>query len=386
VDVRRCGVTLPTQPKIKGDGGQLPDLSTPQNKRLLLVAFAILVVGWVLWHARGALGPFLVGAVIAYLLAPIVEFIHQTMRLPVRFSGLSRAIAVIITYALVLLILVAAGYYLIPPLVSQTNQFIDNTPTYVDDVRVEMNRLNQYYEENLPEVVRTNIESNLDTVGSQLATTVRAAMKVTFSAVGTVIGFVAGLAVLPLWLFYVLKDQRRGIIWFYNLWPESWRADVREVVGIIDRILSAYIRVQLFLGVLIGVTTGVAMWLIGLNQAIALGLFAGIFELVPVLGPWLAFLVAALVTLATDPSKIPLVAIAFFGIQQLENTFLVPKLQGDALRINPAIIMMLLVIGGSVWGLVGVIVIVPITAALRDVFVYLYHRTDEPPEVSIEEV
>jgi predicted PurR-regulated permease PerM len=138
--------------------------------------------------------------------------------------------------------------------------------------------------------------------------------------------------------------------------------------------------------VLIGVTTGVAMWLIGIQPAIVLGLFAGLFELVPVLGPWLAFFTAGLVTLATQPDKIFLVALAFFGIQQLENTFLVPKLQGTALRINPAIIMMLLVIGGSLWGLAGLIVVVPLTAALRDVFVYLYHRTDEPPEVSIKEV
>jgi predicted PurR-regulated permease PerM len=126
------------------------------------------------------------------------------------------------------------------------------------------------------------------------------------------------------------------------------------------------------------------MWVIGIHPAIVLGLFAGVFELVPVLGPWIAFLVAAIVTLATDPGRIFLVALAFLGIQQLENTFLVPKLQGDALRINPAIIVMLLAIGGSLWGLVGLIIVVPFTAVLRDIFVYLYRRaSDLPPAESI---
>jgi predicted PurR-regulated permease PerM len=144
--------------------------------------------------------------------------------------------------------------------------------------------------------------------------------------------------------------------------------------------------VQLFLGVVIGIVTGVAMWVIGIRQAIVLGLFAGLFELVPVLGPWIAFIVAATVTLATDPDRIFLVALAFLGIQQLENTFLVPKLQGDALRINPAIIVMLLAIGGSLWGLVGLIVVVPVSAVFRDVFVYLYHRaSDLAPADSIPE-
>jgi predicted PurR-regulated permease PerM len=331
----------------------------------------------VLWHARGALTPFAVGAVIAYLLVPVVEFIQRMIRLPARFSSLSAALAVIVTYLIVLLILAVAGYFLIPPLIDQTNQFVNNAPSYVTDAQVELDNLNQLYQDSVPDVVRTNLQNNFDAIKTQLTNTGKAALKITFNAVGTLIGFVAGLALLPLWLFYVLKDQRKGMIWFYNLWPEDWRDDVRAIVGIVDTMLATYIRVQLFLGVLIGLTTGIVMWLIGIKQAIVLGLFAGLFELIPVLGPWLAFVVAAVVTLATDPGRILLVGLAFLGIQQLENTFLVPKLQGDALRINPAIIVMLLAIGGSLWGLVGLIVIVPLTAVLRDVFLYLYHRIDD---------
>ncbi len=358
----------------------MPDLSSPQAKRLMLVGAASLVVGWVIWHARGALAPFLVGAIIAYLLAPIVDVIERHLRLPGLFSGLSSALSVIITYLVALAIIVVSGYYLIPPLIKQINQFSNNFPTYVTEAKIQLDKLNSFYQQNVPEIMRTNIENNLNTVGSQVSDAVRAAMKVTFSAVSTLIGFIAGLALLPLWIFYVLKDQRRGMALFYNLWPEDWRDDVREIVGIVDRILSAYIRVQLFLGVLIGVTTGVAMWIIGVKQALVLGLLAGLFEMVPVLGPWLAFAASALVTLATDPGKIVLVGLAFVGIQQLENTFLVPKLQGDALRINPALIMVLLVVGGALWGLIGLIVIVPLTAVLRDVFVYLYLRTESTVE------
>lgn len=363
----------------------MPDLSTPQAKRGILVGAALLVVGWVLWQARGALTPFVVGAFVAYLLAPVVDLVHRNLHLPSRFFGLSSALSVLITYLGALAIMVTAGYFLIPPLFGQTTQFINNVPTYIKDAQVQFDKLNGFYDTNIPDVVRNNIQKNLDAVGTQVSDTVRAAMKITFNAVGTLIGFIAGLALLPLWLFYVLKDQRSGMLWFYNLWPVGWRRDVREVVGIVDRILSAYIRVQLFLALLIGTTTGVTMWLIGIKQAIVLGLLAGLFELVPVLGPWLAFFAAALVTLATDPGKILLVGVAFVGIQQLENTFLVPKLQGDALRINPAVIMMLLVIGGSLWGLLGLIVIIPLTAVLRDVFLYLYKRTEfSPDEIDVE--
>jgi predicted PurR-regulated permease PerM len=84
--------------------------------------------------------------------------------------------------------------------------------------------------------------------------------------------------------------------------------------------------------------------------------------------------VAALVVLATDPSKIIPVAILCFMVQQLENTFLVPRVQGTAVQMNPAVIMILLVVGGATWGIIGVIVIVPLAAVARDVFVYIHGR------------
>jgi predicted PurR-regulated permease PerM len=72
----------------------------------------------------------------------------------------------------------------------------------------------------------------------------------------------------------------------------------------------------------------------------------------------------------------------------LENSFLVPKLQGDAVRVNPAVVMILLVVGGAIWGLIGMIVIIPFAAVLRDIFVYLYDRTsqDRPPDDPLESI
>jgi predicted PurR-regulated permease PerM len=99
--------------------------------------------------------------------------------------------------------------------------------------------------------------------------------------------------------------------------------------------------------------------------------------MVPILGPWLSFIAAAIVVLATEPEKIWIIIPLFLGIQQLENTFLVPKIQGDAVNMNPAIIMILLVLGGALFGIIGVIVIVPFAAIARDVFIYVYNRLSE---------
>ncbi len=358
------------------------ELSTGRRRRWILVTIALIFVGWVVWSTRGALVPFVIGGIVAYLLAPLVRLIQQSFPQQGRFRGFSRSLAILAAYLIAGGLVVAAGLYLIPPLAAQTVSFVESIPAYQEDVQREAAGLVREYERRVPEAIRTQIETNLGALGSQVMTAIRSALGVTIGAVGTVIGLAAGLALLPLWIFYVLKDQRQGLAWFYHLWPKDWHEDVRHIIGIVDGILSAYIRGQLFLGIVIGIVTGLAMWMIGINQALVLGLFAGVFELIPVLGPWLAFLVAALVTVATSPDRLPLVVVAFLVIQQLENTFLVPKVQGGAVRMNPALIMVLLVIGGSLWGIWGMVIIVPIAAILRDVFVYLYGRWDDNQEFS----
>lgn len=348
-----------------------------RRNRLILVTLALVGLAWVLWQTRGALVPFAVGGVIAYILAPFVALLERAFPQKGRMARLARPLAILFSYLFMLGVLFLAGFFLVPPLVDQTVELIQQVPDYWEDLQRQGGTLISLYEERVPEALRQRIEGNLDAVTSQLGAALQTAGMATFGAVSTIIGITAGLALLPLWMFYVLKDQREGMHWFYTRWPVAWRDDVRAIVGLIDQVLGAYIRGQLVLGIIIGVVTGLAMWVLGIRQSLVLGVLAGVFELIPILGPWLAFTVAALVTLATAPDRILWVGLAFLLIQQLENTFLVPKVQGDAVRIHPAIIMLLLVIGGSLWGLWGIVIIVPVAAILRDVFVYLYHRFDD---------
>ena len=350
-----------------------------QVYRVLLVSGAIFVVGYILWSVRGALMPFAIGALIAYLLSPLVDRFEATVPWKHRLSaGTRRTIAILEVYLLFTILLVLTGLTLGPVLARQTESLIDNMPQYFEDTRTEFEYWDRRYEREVPEEIKTQVESNLDEVTAYLSS---AGTRFATATVGTVqrfIGLLIGLLILPLWLFYVLKDERRALAYFYRLWPEEIREDIHQIIRIIDRVLASYIRGQLFLGLVVGAATGLGMWAIGVQQPLALGIVAGIFEMVPIIGPWISFIVAAIVVLATDPDKIILVAILSFAIQQLENSFLVPRVQGSAVNMNPAVIMMLLVIGGAMWGIIGVIVIVPLAAIARDVFSYVYARMLHP--------
>ncbi|MCS7050878.1 MAG: AI-2E family transporter [Thermomicrobium sp.] len=350
--------------------------------RRLLVAIALVVVGWVFWSVRGALLPFIVGAVFVYLLAPVVRVYERLLPFRHRAPGLARTIAILATYVTAAAVMAGVAMLFVPPLVRQTTEFVQAAPGYWNAVNENVNRWLAQYEATVPAQWRAQIEGAVGNLWSMALGALQRAMRVTFGAVGAAVGFFSAVVLVPFWMYYVLKDSERALQWFYGLWPASWRSDVQAIVRIIDRTLAAYIRGQLLLGVIIGIAVGIAMWAIGMTQPIVLGLIAGVLELVPILGPILTFVVIALVAVATDPSKLLWVGLAFIIIQQLENNLLVPRVHGYVVEMNPAVVMVLVVAGGALWGIPGMIIAVPLAAVFRDVFRYLYRRwTDAEADV-----
>ena len=113
--------------------------------------------------------------------------------------------------------------------------------------------------------------------------------------------------------------------------------------------------------------------------ALVLGLVAGIFEALPYVGPILGAIPAVIVALLAEPSSALWVAAAFFAIQQVENLILVPRISGKSVKLHPALVMVVLVVGNEIAGFLGMLVAVPVTAMIRDMFKYLYLRfLDEP--------
>lgn len=352
--------------------------------RLWLVAGTVIALTWTVWIARDALFPFVIGLTIAYLLEPIVNRVQRLIPSVGILAKIRRTLAVVVVYGVAIAI-VGTGMYTFGNQVAQeTVDLIENMPAYTETARTEFKAWNDWYVDTVPPDVRKRIEANLDEATSVLTAAVRTTLLATVGTVQRAIGLMASLALLPLWIFYLLKDQGKAFEFFYRIWPKPIEQDVRNIVGIVDKVLGSYIRGQLILGFVVGFVTLIGLYVLDITYAAPLAIVAGIFEMVPILGPWLSFIAAAIVVLATDPGKIWIVAILFLAIQQLENTFLVPKIQGNAVDLNPAIIMVLLVVGGALFGILGVVAIVPLAAIGRDVFVYVYNRLTEESHSGIE--
>ena len=348
--------------------------------RSALVLVALTGISWLVLSAHDALTPFGVGLVLAYLLTPPVRRLEALLPFRERRPDVARVLAVVTVYGIAVAALALLLGFAIPPLFQQVSGFFVALPGYLDESQAQLQGWLKEFQAHVSPEVQAQVDDAVKQLGVELVRMAQDSVVKTFSVVAETFSVLLGVLTVPVWLFFVLKDRERLSGFCYNLFPQRFRGDVHAIGAIVNRSLSAYIRAQLFLGAVIGVVTTIGLSLMGIPFALVLGLIAGVTEMIPIVGPILGSLAGIVVTLATRPDMWFLVVIFYLVIQQLENNVLVPRVQGDALEIHPAVIMMLLVAASELGGFPAMLIAAPLAAVARDVFVYLYHRMDsEPP-------
>lgn len=335
----------------------------------------LLITTMLVWRARAALFPFALGAVLAYVLTPIVDRIATVLPAHSQRGDIyRRGAAVLVVYAVIGSILFAAGLMIIPVATDQVAQFTETLPALVDDSRAQVEEWLSEYRERVPADAQARIDSYADDASAALANMLEDTVRRSAGIVTSTVAVVFGFLIVPFWMFYAMRDRHKVGRNLISAVPAEARNDVQNLLTIGDRILGRYLRGQLILGVVVGVAVGVALTLMDVELSLALGVFAGITELIPIIGPWIGAIPALMIVAATDPGLMIWVALLYLGVQQVENNLLVPRIQGHAVDIHPAMIILLLVVAGAVFGFWGLVVIVPLTAILRALFWYADHR------------
>jgi len=347
---------------------------TPRQKRILLWLVVGLVVALMIWAAWNVLLPYVLGLILAYLLLPAVNWLDRHMPRRLQTWNVSRALSIVLTYLVAIAILAGVVAFVVPIIVDQVRVLIDNWPQLTSSVADLWPEGLGGYRQTIPEEWAQRIEGNLQDLVTDVIAAVQGAIVATVRTVTGTIGFVIGLVVIPFWMFYILHDTNQVSQGVLNTLPEQLRPDVRAMTRLIDDVLSAYIRGQLLLVLFVGGMATIALLIIGVPFALILGLIAGMFEGLPYIGPILGAIPAVLVALLSDPISAVWVAVAFFAIQQVENLILVPRIAGRSVKLHPAAVMVVLVIGNELAGLFGMLLAVPVAAMIRAVFKYLYLR------------
>jgi predicted PurR-regulated permease PerM len=233
--------------------------------------------------------------------------------------------------------------WLFPLIGSQVNELTNDIPTYEKQFRQWLSQATEWYN-NLPisPDVRQSIENSVKNSLGAIGSAVQSAVVGAITAVSRAMGFIVGLFIIPFWLFYVLKDRDRGMNALNNMLPRAWRNDVWRILRITNGVLSQYIRGQVILALAVGLASTIGMLIVGAPFPMVLGLISGITEIVPIIGPILGA-VPGLILAAFHPEgwvMVLKVLAVYVVVQQLENNLLVPKIQGDSVKLHPALIMM----------------------------------------------
>jgi len=361
-------------------------VATLRRHRQSIFALAMigLVVG-LLWTARGALPAFFIGLALAFVLDPVVSVIAR--------QGVPRWAGVIVAYAALVVVVWGILAFALPPISAQARELIDQLPQLGAAVGdLERAILAWYQGLPLPRELRATIDAQIAASGQAAADLLRGLLAPTINAIVRAATFIFGLVVVPVWLFFVLKDRERFPRAVAGALPPSWRPDAENLLSLLGRVGGRWVRGQLTLGASIFLATVIGLTVLtflGFTEfgqfTLILALIAGLLEWFPIIGPIVAAIPAILIGLSIGFPAAVAAAVLYTGIQQLENNILVPKVMGDAIELHPAVMILSLVVGGALFGIGGAILAAPVVAAGRDVYRYGFHRFGgQPPAPALE--
>jgi predicted PurR-regulated permease PerM len=350
-------------------------IATVRRHRQALFALAMIaLVAWLLWTARGALPAFFIGLALVFILDPGVTLLAR--------RGMPRWAGVLVTYVALVAVVYGLVAYVLPPISRQSREFMEHLPELGAALaEIERNLVGWYEGLPLPTEVRAMLDDQLMSTGETIGDLLRGLIAPTLNALVGAATFLLGLVVIPVWLFFVLKDREGFSRSVAGAMPPSWRADTENVLALLGRIGGRWVRGQLLLGLSIFIATVIgltALTLAGFAEfgqfTLVLALIAGVLEWFPIIGPIVAAIPAILIGFTIGLPAALAAAILYTGIQQLENHILVPKVMGDAVELHPAVLILALIVGGALFGIGGAILAAPTVAAGRDLYRYGFQR------------
>jgi predicted PurR-regulated permease PerM len=357
-----------------------PRVVVPRWVQLVVLPLALLAV-WALARAAGkVLLIFIVASLIALILNPAVALLQR--------SRFPRGLAVLAVYVAFFLTLAGIGVLLANPISNQVKSFTNNLPHLRDEANKHIATLQRELDKDgihlhlvkQGETALQNIERKITKSASKLTSFGTTLLTEIANA------FFDLVLVFVLSVYMLLYGQRIGRL-VRRVMPQGDGSRQDDYPHLVQRAVSRYVGGQLLFSVIMGASAGLSLYLFGVlgifpdgsKYAIAFGVFYGVMELVPYIGPILGALPPIIVALLTHPIAAVWLVILFIGLQQLEGHVVAPQVFGKTLRINPLLVIFALLIGLELYGVVGALVALPILSVLRETVIYLSrHLTLEP--------
>jgi predicted PurR-regulated permease PerM len=360
------------------------------------VALFLLVVGIALYHLRQPLMPFAVALGLAYFLNPVANglervFARSDNRLLARIGPRTAAVTVIALVAV--LVCAAALLFVVPAVYHQVSETVAKMPEYYRVVRGKVEPVYQSLYERYPvqaEEVRQRVITTVKANAPQLLSPLTRFLARAF---GSVLGFflaVLNLLIIPVFAFYLLFDMNHIQEGMKELVPPRFRPYAYSRFAQVDRLLSAFARGQVTVCLILGVFYAAGLSACGVPMGVVVGFVIGFFNLIPFMSYVLGLPLALVLSWVDDQSltRLLVVAAVFTFGQFVEGNFITPRIVGQSIGLHAVVIMLAVLVGGTLFGFVGMLLAMPVTAALSVFWVDLreaylksafFHGNAPPP-------
>ncbi len=329
-------------------------MALPVRQQLTYWGVAAAALLAVLWLLGDVILPFIIGGALAYFLDPVADRLER--------MGLNRVLSTIVIFILLTLVVVLAGLVVVPLLIQQATELVQVAPEVFTQLRTFLaERFPTVMEEGSP--LRNSLVSLGETIQARGAELLQGLLS---SAAG-VVNVLVFLVVVPVVAFYLLLDWDRMVARIDELLPRDHAPTIRRLAGDIDRTLASFVRGQGTVCLILGTFYAVALMLIGLQFGLVVGLVAGLLTFIPYVGAIVGGALSiglALFQFWGDWWWIVAVALVFQIGQLVEGNILTPNLVGSSVGLHPVWLIFALTAFGALFGFVGLLVAVPVAAAI----------------------
>jgi len=343
----------------------------------LLTYYLFETARWVMVKLTGVILLLILAIFFAYLVAPLVEFLCRPIHISGRKFAIPRPLSIILSYLIIVAVVVLGIYLLAPRLGSQFPEFAAQARDYWISVGVKTQSWVEYFRSHqMPDRIIDAINSAIPALVEKVSQT---ASEVLLS-MGGWLAYIPWLVLIPVLSFFLLKDVdtfRRSALQMLPRGRWRWRGD--EFFQDINSTLASYIRAQLMACLFVGVVCTIGFTVLGVPNPLALGVIAGVFEFVPLVGPLLVAVVAVAAAFLHGGGFSAFLVLAFLIVLRIVEDYIVyPRLIGQGIHLHPLAVIVAILAGAELAGVAGIFLAIPVVAILTVSYRHwLEHRGSE---------
>ncbi|MBK9155625.1 MAG: AI-2E family transporter [Chloracidobacterium sp.] len=330
--------------------------------RVVAITLMLLFIGGFLAQVVASLSflffLLVVSVLFAYLIDPLVKLIRRPFKKRNIEQFMPRPVAILIAYAIVFTVLGVGIANIAPLVVEQGKEFGASLPGYANEIKQSLNDLNRRFDRlRIPEELQTRINTQAAALGEQITAGFG-------SSLISFVTYIPWFVIVPILGFFFLKDVNLVRLAVLRVFPAGpWRMRAEAVMQDLNLTLAAYTRAQLISCALIGTICTIGFYIIGLKYALLLGILAGIFEFVPVLGPAsIALIVISTAAFSDDPWKALYVFLFLAALRVVHDYLTYPRIVQGGIHLHPVLIILSVLAGEQVAGIAGVFMAIPLVA------------------------